>query len=125
MTDRFCTHGVVLIVAPLATSADSVGDLRETTIGVVGGVINAPTVDALKQVYQLERAKVRFQKVTIGDGAAALSSGRVHALLAVAPLTEKYLSKIRLFFQQSGTKGGTPKLIEIESAGAVANVAQA
>jgi hypothetical protein len=115
---------VVLIVAPSAASPDSVGDLRDTTIGVIGGAINRPTVEALKQVYQFDRAKVRFQDIAIADGAAALSSGRAHALLAVVPLTEKYLAKVRQFFQQAGAKGSAPKLIEIESAGAVANVAQ-
>jgi TRAP-type uncharacterized transport system substrate-binding protein len=118
------THGVVLIIAPSTVSADSLGDLRDTTVGVIGGTINRPTVDALKQVYQFDRAKVRFQDVAIADGAAALSSGQVHALLAVVPLTEKYLSKIRQFLQKPSTRGAAPKLIEIESAGAVANVAQ-
>jgi TRAP-type uncharacterized transport system substrate-binding protein len=118
------THGVVLIVAPSAASADSLGDLRNTTIGVIGGAINRPTIEALKQVYQFDRAKVGFQDVSITDGAAALSSGRVHALLAVIPLTEKYLGKVRQLFQQEGARGSAPKLIEIESAGAVANVAQ-
>ena len=109
------THGVVLIVAPSAVNADGLGDLRDTTIGVIGGPINHPVVGALKQVYQFDRAKVRFQNVAIADGSAALSSGRVQALLAVAPLTEKYLSKIREFFQKPGVKGSSPKLIEIES----------
>jgi TRAP-type uncharacterized transport system substrate-binding protein len=118
------THGVVLIVAPSAAIPDSVGDLRDTTIGVIGGAINRPTVEALKQVYQFDRAKVRFQDIAIADGAAALSSGQVNALLAVVPLTEKYLAKVRQFFRQAGAKGSAPKLIEIESAGAVANVAQ-
>ena len=118
------THGVVLLVAPSAASADSLGDLRNTTIGVVGGAINLPVVEALKQVYQFDRAKVTFQDVAITDGAAKLSSGQVHALLAVVPLTEKYLAKVRQFFQKGDAKGSAPKLIEIASAGAVANVAQ-
>ena len=118
------THGVVLLMAPSTVSGDSLGDLRNTTIGVIGGAINRPTVDALKQVYPLDRAKVIFQDVSIADGATALSSGRVHALLAVVPLTEKYLAKVRQFFQQEHPRGSAPKLIAIESAGAVANVAQ-
>lgn len=118
------THGVVLLVVPSATSADSLGDLRNTTIGVVGGAINLPVVEALKQVYQFDRAKVTFQDVAIADAAARLSSGQVHALLAVVPLTEKYLAKVRQFFQKGEAKGSAPKLIEIASAGAVANVAQ-
>jgi TRAP-type uncharacterized transport system substrate-binding protein len=118
------THGVVLLVVPSDASADSLGDLRNTTIGVVGGAINLPVVEALKQVYQFDRAKVTFQDVAITDGAAKLSSGQVHALLAVVPLTEKYLAKVRQFFQKGDAKGSAPKLIEIASAGAVANVAQ-
>ena len=118
------THGVVLLMAPSTVSGDSLGDLRNTTIGVIGGAINRPTVDALKQVYPFDSAKVMFQDVSIADGATALSSGRVHALLAVVPLTEKYLAKVRQFFQQQHPKGSAPKLIAIESAGAVANVAQ-
>jgi TRAP-type uncharacterized transport system substrate-binding protein len=118
------THGVVLLMAPSAASGDSLGDLRDTTIGVIGGAINRPTVDALKQIYPFDRAKVIFQDVAVADGATALSSGRVHALLAVVPLTEKYLAKVRQFFQQDRTRGSAPKLIEIESAGAVANIAQ-
>ncbi|MCK1715169.1 MULTISPECIES: TAXI family TRAP transporter solute-binding subunit [unclassified Bradyrhizobium] len=117
------THGVVLIMASATVSADSLGDLRDTTIGVIGGAINRQMVDALKQVYQFDRAKVRVQDVAIADGAAALSSGQVHVLLAVVPLTEKYLTKIRQLFQQAVAKGAVPKLIEIESAGAIANVA--
>jgi hypothetical protein len=118
------THGVVLLVAPSAASADSLGDLRNTTIGVVGGAINLPVVEALKQVYQFDHAKVTFQDVAITESAAKLSSGQVHALLAVVPLTEKYLAKVRQFFQKSEAKRSAPKLIEIASAGAVANVAQ-
>ena len=118
------THGVVLLLAPSTGSGDSLGDLRNAKIGVIGGIINRPTVEALKQVYQFDRAKIDFQDIAIADATAALSSGQVHALLAVVPLTEKYLAKVRQFFQKAGAKGTVPKLIEIESAGAVANVAQ-
>jgi TRAP-type uncharacterized transport system substrate-binding protein len=118
------SHGVVLIVAPSTASADSLGDLRSMTIGVIGGDVDRAVVEALKQVYQFDRDKVSFQNVAIADAAAALSSGKVHALLAVVPLTEKYLAKVREMFQQNGGKASAPKLIEIESAGAVANVAQ-
>jgi len=111
-------------MTPSAASVDSLGDLRDTTIGVVGGAINQPVVEALKQVYQFDRAKVSFMDVGINDAAAALASGKVHALLVVIPLTEKYLAKVRQFFQQERAKGAAPKLIEIEAAGAVANVAQ-
>jgi hypothetical protein len=48
------THGVVLLMAPSDASAASLGDLRHTTIGVVGGAINQPVVEVLKQVYQFD-----------------------------------------------------------------------
>ncbi|MDO9294461.1 TAXI family TRAP transporter solute-binding subunit [Bradyrhizobium sp.] len=118
------THGVVLLMTPSTVSGDSLGDLRNTKIGVIGGPINRPAVEALKQVYQFDRAKIEFQDVAIADATAALSSGQVHALLAVVPLTEKYLAKVRQLFQKAGAKGSGPKLIEIESAGAVANIAR-
>jgi TRAP-type uncharacterized transport system substrate-binding protein len=118
------THGVVLIMAPSNASADNLGDLHDATIGVVGGPINRPIVDALKQVYQFDRTKVRFHDVAVTEGAAALSSGQVQALLAVVPVTERYLAKARQFFRGGGAKGAAPELIGIESAGAVANVAQ-
>ncbi|UPJ44085.1 ABC transporter substrate-binding protein [Bradyrhizobium sp. 40] len=118
------THGVVLMMAPSAASADSLGDLRNTAIGVVGGAINRPVVEALKQVYQFDGARVSFQDVSLNDAAGALASGKVHALLTVIPLTEGYLAKARQLFQQERAKGSAAKLIEIEAAGAVANVAQ-
>ncbi len=117
------SHGVVLIVTPSTASADSLGDLRGTTIDVIGGPVNRPVVEALKQVYSFDRAGVRFQDVTM-KGATTLPPEQVQALLVVVPLTEKYLMKVRQFFRQNGTKGSAPKLVEIESAGAVANLAQ-
>jgi TRAP-type uncharacterized transport system substrate-binding protein len=115
------THGVALILAPAGTNADNVADLRDIAIGVIGGRVNHPVVDALNQVYELDRAHVLFVDVAIAEGAAALSSGKVQALLAVVPLTEKYLVKVKQYFQQSG-KNTVPKLIAIESAGAIANL---
>jgi TRAP-type uncharacterized transport system substrate-binding protein len=118
------TQAAVLIVVPSSNGADNLGDLRNMTIGVVGGENNKPVVDALKQVYQFDRSKVRFQDVPVVGSAAALSSGQVNALLAVAPITEAYLTKVKQFFQQNNAKASAPKLIEIESAGAVANIAK-
>jgi TRAP-type uncharacterized transport system substrate-binding protein len=117
------THGVVLLLASPVGSAESLADLQDITIGVLGGKANRPVVDALNQVYQLTSAKVRFEDVALADGATALSSGKVQVLLAVVPLTEDYLVRIKQFFQLTG-KANVPKLIGIESAGAVANIAR-
>jgi TRAP-type uncharacterized transport system substrate-binding protein len=118
------TQAVVLLLVPSSNGADSLGELRNVTIGVVGGENNKPVVDALKQVYQFDRAKVRFLDVPVAGSAAALSSGQANGLLAVVPITEAYLTKVKQFFQQNSAKVPATKLIEIESAGAVANIAQ-
>jgi TRAP-type uncharacterized transport system substrate-binding protein len=118
------TQAVVLLLVPSSNGADSLGELRNVTIGVVGGENNKAVVDALKQVYQFDRAKVRFQDVPVAGSAAALSSGQANGLLAVVPITEAYLTKVKQFFQQNSAKLPATKLIEIESAGAVANIAQ-
>ncbi|QQO32556.1 hypothetical protein JJC00_28930 [Bradyrhizobium diazoefficiens] len=116
------SHGVVLILAP-SGGPDSLGDLRNATIGVLGGEINRSVVEALKQVYQFDRAKVRFQDLAIARSEGAAPLGQDQAILAVVPLTERYLAKIRQYFQKA-EKGNAAKLLEIGSAGAVANVAQ-
>lgn len=116
------SHGVVLILAPPG-GPDSLGDLRNATIGVLGGEINRPVVEALKQVYQFDRAKVRFQDLAIAKTEGAAPLGQDQAILAVVPLTERYLAKVRQYFQKA-EKGNAAKLLEIGSAGAVANVAQ-
>jgi TRAP-type uncharacterized transport system substrate-binding protein len=118
------THGVVMILVPSASSAESITDLRNMTVGVIGGEVNHPVLAALAEVYQLDRAKVRFEDVTIDQGRSAFSSGKIQAILVVAPLTGKYLAAIKAFFQQRN-KTAIPKLIAIESAGAIANVAPA
>jgi TRAP-type uncharacterized transport system substrate-binding protein len=118
------TQAVVLLLVPSSNGADSLGELRNMTIGVVGGKNNKAVVDALKQVYQFDRAKVRFLDVPVAGSAAALSSGQANGLLAVVPITEAYLTKVKQFFQQNSGKIPATRLIEIESAGAVANIAQ-
>lgn len=116
------TYGVVLILAP-SSGPDSLGDLRNATIGIVGGEINRPVVEALKLVYQFDRDKVRFQDLAIAKREGAAPLQQEQALLAVVPLTEKYLAKVRQYFQKA-EKGSAPKLLEIGAAGAVANIAQ-
>jgi hypothetical protein len=90
------THGVVLLMAPSAASADSLGDLRNTTIGVIGGAINRRTVEALKQVYQFDHAKVAFLDVAVtrnANGEAADSANM--AALSLAAHRLQYLMSHR------------------------------
>ncbi|XSC44762.1 hypothetical protein ACF1BQ_046390 [Bradyrhizobium sp. RDT10] len=98
------THGVVLLMAPSTVSGDSLGDLRNTTIGVIGGTINRPLVDALKQVYPFDRAKVIFQDVSIADGATALSSDGSTPFLLSFPLPRRTWPRSDSSFSRSTQK---------------------
>ena len=114
------TRAVALIVVPPGVSISDIDDLKGKTIGVVGGVMNHKVVEALKQEYDLERAKVQFKDLTLGDIPQALKSKQVSALLVVMPISEKYLAMLRNLFPRNGKSN--PTLIPIESAGAIAAV---
>jgi TRAP transporter TAXI family solute receptor len=113
-------RAVVLIVVPPGSDISDMDDLKGKTIGVVGGPVNYPVVEALKQEYDLERAKVQFKDLNLGDISQALKSKQVNALLVVMPIAEKYLAMLRNLFPRNGKSN--PGLIAIESAGAIASV---
>jgi TRAP-type uncharacterized transport system substrate-binding protein len=115
-------HVVALIVAPPGSSIDSVEALKGHTVGVIGGEANAKLVDVLSKEYGFVRTKV-FKDVALADARHALQSKQVSALLVVIPLSEKYLSLVRGFFQQNSKT--SPVLISIESAGAIAEAERA
>jgi TRAP transporter TAXI family solute receptor len=117
------THGVVMIIVPPGSAIDSMEGLKGKTVGVVGGDVNHRVVEVLTREYDLTRAKVQFKDLTPGDAQQALRAKQVSAVLVVVPISEKYLTLVRnLFAGNAKHKGG---LIAIESAGAIANVAQA
>jgi TRAP-type uncharacterized transport system substrate-binding protein len=115
-------HVVALIIAPPGSSIDSVAALKGRTVGVIAGETNARLVDVLSREYGLDREKT-FKDVTVADARRALQSKEVSALLVVIPLSEKYLSLVRGFFQQ-GPKV-SPVLVPIDSAGAIAGADRA
>jgi TRAP-type uncharacterized transport system substrate-binding protein len=117
------TRGVVLIIVPPGSAIEGMDDLEDVTVGVVGGEINHRVVEVLTKEYDLARAKVRFKDLALSDVQRALKSKEVTALLVVMPLTEKYLSVVRNFFQRNAKK--SLALIPIEAAGAIAEVAPA
>jgi TRAP-type uncharacterized transport system substrate-binding protein len=114
------TRGVVLIVVPPGISIEDMNGLKGKTIGVVGGGVNHRVVEALKKEYDLDRAKVQFKDLAVGDVPQALKSKQVSALLVVMPITEKYLAMLRNLFPRNGKSN--PTLIPIESAEAIAAV---
>jgi TRAP-type uncharacterized transport system substrate-binding protein len=116
-------HATVLIIAPPGSSIDSIEKLKGQTVGVVGGETNAGVVDVLNKTYGLARAKVVFKNLSLQEARQAIQSKQVSALLVVIPLTEKYLSLVKGFFQQ-GPKS-LPVLIPIEGAAAIADANRA
>jgi TRAP-type uncharacterized transport system substrate-binding protein len=116
------SHMVVLIVAPPGSTIDSMEKLKGRRVGVIGAGTNAKIVDVLSKEYGFDREKV-FRDIALPDARRAVQSKEVSALLVVVPLTEKYLSLLRGFFQQ-GPKT-LPVLIPIESAGAIAEAERA
>ena len=115
-------HMVALIIAPPGSSISSIEGLKNHAVGVIGGDANSKLVDVLSKEYGLVRAKV-FKDVNLADARHAIQSKEVSALLIVIPLSEKYLSLVRGFFQQGPKQ--LPVLIAIDSAGAIAEAERA
>jgi TRAP-type uncharacterized transport system substrate-binding protein len=113
---------VVLIVTPPGSTIDSMDKLKSRRVGVVSGDANKKIVDVLSKEYGFDREKV-FKDIALPDVRRAIEAKEVNALLIVIPLAEKYLSLLRGFFQQ-GAKS-SPVLIEIDSAGAIAEAERA
>ena len=116
------SYGVAMVIVPPGT-AGTMESLKGKTIGVVGGDVNRNLVEALTREYDLASAKTRFKDLTVGDAQQAFRNREVSALLVVTPISEKYLSLLRGIF--AGNPKRRPQLVPIESADAIANVAQA
>ena len=117
------THVTVLLIAPPGSSIDSIDKLKGRTVGVVGGDMNSKIVDVLNNTYDLARGKVVFKDLTLQDARQAIQSKQVGAVLVVIPLTEKYLSLVKGFFQQGAKM--LPVLIPIDTAAAIADTNRA
>lgn len=116
-------HVTVLLIAPPGSSIDSIDKLKGRTVGVVGGETNSRIVEILNKTYDLASAKVVFKNLSPPDARQAIQSKQVSALLVVVPLTEKYLSLVKGFFQQ-GSKM-LPVLIPVDTAAAIAGADRA
>jgi TRAP-type uncharacterized transport system substrate-binding protein len=116
------SHVVALVIAPPGSSIDGIGSLKGHSVGVVGAETNSKLVDVLSKEYGLDRAKV-FKDIALADVRNALQSKQISAVLVVIPLSQKYLSLVRGFFQQ-GPKA-LPVLISIDAAGAIAQAERA
>jgi TRAP-type uncharacterized transport system substrate-binding protein len=117
------SHLTVLLIAPAGSSIDSIDKFKGHTLGVLGGEANARIVDVLNNSYNLARNKTVFKNLSLEEARQAVQSKQVSALLVVIPLTEKYLTLVKGFFQQ-GSKA-VPVLIPIDSAAAIADTNRA
>jgi ABC-type nitrate/sulfonate/bicarbonate transport system substrate-binding protein len=75
------TYGVVLLVVPPGSTIDSMDALKGKTVGVIGGEINRPVVQALVKEYDLDNAKVRFRDVGLAEVKQVLKAKQIQALL--------------------------------------------
>jgi TRAP-type uncharacterized transport system substrate-binding protein len=110
-------QAVVLLLARPGSPVTDMADLKRVTVGVVGGENNQKIVGVLTKTYELDRANVVFKNLALADTRRAFDAKEVHAVLIVAPLTEKYLSLVRGLFPNAKAP---PVLISIENAGAIA-----
>ena len=90
----------MMIIVPPGSDIDDMDKLKGKTVGVVGGEVNRGVVAILTKEYDLDRAKVQFKDVAPRDVQQALQSKQISALLVVLPVSEKYLSIVRGFFQK-------------------------
>ncbi|MFL6819903.1 MAG: TAXI family TRAP transporter solute-binding subunit [Bradyrhizobium sp.] len=111
-------RAVALLIALPGSSLSSIADFKRTVVGVIAGETNRALVRALTNEYDLTRAGVTFKDMVPADARRAFETRQVGAVLAVVPLSEKYLSPLRSLFQSSAKK--SPILVPIDSAGAIA-----
>jgi TRAP-type uncharacterized transport system substrate-binding protein len=116
------SHMVALLIAPPGSSIDGIDKLKDHSVGVIGGEANAKLTDVLSKEYGLDRARV-FKDVALADVRKSLQSKQISALLVVIPLSQRYLSLVRGFFQQASKS--LPVLVSIDSAGAIAEAERA
>jgi TRAP-type uncharacterized transport system substrate-binding protein len=111
-------QGVAMLIAPPGSSVTSMAGLKRMTVGVLDGETNQKMVGVLTKAYGLDRANVTFKNLTLAEVRPALDAKEVRAILAVLPLTDRYLALVRGLFVQNAK--AAPVLIGIENAGAIA-----
>jgi TRAP transporter TAXI family solute receptor len=119
-TVALLTHVVVLLIAPAGSPIKDVAGLKGKTLGVLGGSSNRPIAEMLSKSFDLGRMQIK--DVGLDDVRPAIQGKQIHALLAVVPITERYITALRGLLPSEGRRH--PMLIAIESAEAIAAVAK-
>jgi TRAP-type uncharacterized transport system substrate-binding protein len=118
------THGVVMILVPAMSKVDGMDELRNTTIGMLGGEINSRIAELIGREYDFQRMRVRVKEVSVKDAADALRLKHIGAILAVLPVSERYLTLLRGLFPAVSSKE-TMRLLPLDSADAIAQIEKA
>jgi TRAP transporter TAXI family solute receptor len=122
-TVALMAHAVAMIIVPPGSSVEGIDDLKGKTVGVVAEEVNRRLVELLTRQYDLALGRLQFQDFALADVPGALRSKQISAVLLVTPITGSYLAQLRDFFPANANQ--QPKLIPIEAAKAIANVAKA
>jgi TRAP-type uncharacterized transport system substrate-binding protein len=112
------THAVVLLIAPAGSPVKAMEDLRNRTLGVLGGPANRKIVETLSEEFELAPSRMGVQYLAAEDVRKAVQAKQIHALLAVVPISDRHLSALRSSFPPDGKRN--PTLIAIDAAEAIA-----
>jgi TRAP transporter TAXI family solute receptor len=116
------THAVVLLIAPAGSPVKTVEDLKGRTLGVIGGSTNRHIAELLNRVFELGPPRMLIKDLAADAVRPAVQSKQVHAVLAVIPISERYIAGLRALLPPDGKRH--PILIAIESAQAIAAIAK-
>ena len=119
-TVALLTHVVVLLIVPAGSPIKEVEGLKGKMLGVLGGSTNKAIAEMLRNSFDLGRMQIK--DLGLDDVRPAIQAKQIHALLAVVPISERYITALRAFFASEGKRH--PTLIPIESAEAIAAVAK-
>jgi TRAP-type uncharacterized transport system substrate-binding protein len=122
-TVALLTHAVVFLIAPPGSPVKKIEDLKRRTLGVIGGPINRHIAELLSKEFDLGLAPAQIKDdLKLDDIRQAIQGKQVQALLAVVPISERYIAGLRSLVPPDGKR--QPTLLAIESAEAIANVAK-
>lgn len=111
-------EAAAMVVAAPGSPIAGIEGLKGHSIGVVGGEINHRLVKALSREYNLE-GQATFKDLAPSDARKTLQAKEVDVLLLALPLTRRYIDYVKGLFG-SGSNG-SPVLVPIDSAGAIAD----
>ena len=107
------------LVVPPHTPIEHIRDLAGKTLGLVQGAVgDGPILDQLLAYYQIPADKVQRVVLAPGEIDPAIRQKRVAALFALGPIGPGPLADVMTAVAKAGK--GTPTLVEIEAAEAIA-----